>query len=309
MTDLAHALEAEDEARAWADAEDREHRDRAERRIDPTRMRPVVLSPNSGCNTPDDVLIEQVKANIRRGLPQVQPHDPSPHTALLVCGGPSLEQTLPELVASYWAGAKIVAVNGAYQWCIDRNLKPSAAVMLDAREFNARFVATPVVGCKYLIASQCHPATFDVCRERESLIWHACSMGDEEVKLIREYYFNRTYPVTMGTTVGVRSISLLRTLGFTHIEIFGLDSCWLDGAHHGYGQPENDRDRQMSVWLRPQDRDDKAKQFNCAPWHIKQAQDFLALIKERGDLFQLIVHGPGLIATIMRTGAEIQMEK
>lgn len=276
--------------------------------LDADKVKRVQFSPDTGCNTPDDVILAQVATNIRRGLPQVQPHDVNPATALLVCGGPSLALTEQELVRAYWRGGKIVTCNAAYEWCIAHNLKPSAAVMLDARAFNSRFVSTPVDGCKYLLASQCHADTFEMCRDREVLIWHACSAGDPEVALLKDYYFERTHPVTLGTTVGVRAISLLRMLGFTRIEIFGLDSCWLDNAHHAYPQPENRGDLRIPVWLRPDERDDKAQRFECAPWHLKQAEDFMKLVRERGDLFQLNAHGPGLIASILRTGAEIQME-
>lgn len=276
--------------------------------IDPGKVVPVTFSKDSGCNTPDDVLLQQVNINIRRGLPQLFPHQPNPTTALLVCGGPSLAETEKDLARAVWAGGKIFAVNGAYQWCIDHNLKPAAAIMLDAREFNSRFLAEPVEGCKYMLASECHPSTFDVCRDRETLIWHACSAGDAGYEVLKEFYFGRVHPVTLGTTVGIRAISLIRMLGFTSIEIFGLDSCWLDKSHHAYEQAENNKDLRIPVWLRPENRDDKAVRFECAPWHMKQAEDFMGLIKERGDLFQLNVHGPGLIATILRTGAEIQME-
>lgn len=275
--------------------------------LNPEKVHPVDLS-KGGCNTPDDVIMAQVAQNIRRGLPQVFPHLPQPTTAILVCGGPSLASTEKDLARAVWAGGKIFAANGAYQWCIDRNLKPSVAVMLDAREFNSRFLAEPVEDCRYLLASQCHPAIFDICADRDTLIWHACTAGEVEHEMLKEYYFDRVHPVTSGTTIGIRAISLIRMLGFTSIEVFGLDSCWLDDAHHAYEQNENARDPRIAVWLRPKDRDDKASRFECAPWMMKQAEDFLSLVRERGDQFQLNVHGPGLIATILRTGAEIQME-
>lgn len=277
-------------------------------KLDPGRVHEVRFAEDCGCNTPDDIIMEQVRLNIRRGLPQVQPHTPNPNTAILVCGGPSLKDSERDLVQAGWAGGKVVALNGAYQWCIDRNIKPAAAVMLDAREFNARFIETPVEGCKYLLASQCHPRAFDLCRDRETYIWHACSAGEPELEMLKAYYFERMFPVTLGTTIGLRAISVMRMLGFTSMEVFGLDSCWLGDEHHSYAQPENNHDGRVAVWLRPQGRDDKAQRFICAPWHIKQADDFLGLIKERGDLFQLNVHGPGLIASMLRTGAEIQME-
>jgi hypothetical protein len=266
---------------------------------------------DGSCNTTDEVLLAQVNENIRRGLRQVKPHSINPSMAILVCGGPSLEETKESLVRAYWAGAKVIAVNGAYDWCIENNIKPSACVLLDAREFSSRFVEKEVLGCRYLLASQCHPKAFEICKDRDVFIWHACSGGDAEVEILQEYYFNRTYPVTIGTTVGVRAISLLRMLGFAKIMIFGLDSCWLDDKNHAYEQIENDKDRGtiIPVWLRPENRDDKAQRFLCSPWMIKQAEDFLELMKERAELFELSIYGPGLIASMLRTGAEIQLEE
>lgn len=277
---------------------------------------PVPLEPGKtkeiefrgAVNTPDMVLLKQVAQNIRRGLPQVQPYQPNDQLAVLVCGGPSLAATEKDLVAAYWRGGKVIAVNGAYQWCIERNIRPSAFVMLDAREFNARFVETPVDGCHYLLASQCHPAAFEKCRDRKVTIWHGMSAGELEVELLDAYYFKNYHPVTLGTTVAMRAISLLRMLGFMRVEIFGLDSCWSGDSHHAYGQPENDNERRMSVWLRPKNRDDRAQRFICSPWQAKQVEDFMQLVRERGNLFQLEVHGPGLIATMIRTGAELSLE-
>jgi hypothetical protein len=126
--------------------------------------------------------------------------------------------------------------------------------------------------------------------------------------LLEDYYFKRINPITIGVTVSMRAISLMRMLGFQRLEIFGLDSCWLDGDHHAYEQAENHNEKTMSVWCRPKGRDDLAQRFICSVWQAKQAEDFLQLVKERGELFQLNVHGPGLIATIIRTGAELEIE-
>ncbi len=283
-------------------------------KLDPKKVHAVEFDPDAGCNVPDAVMREQVRASIRRGLPQVMPHAPNPDSAILVCGGPSLKDAEQDLVRAVWAGGKVVTVNGAYGWCLERNIRPAATVMLDAREFNKKFVEREVPGCRYLLASQCHPATFDACRDRATFIWHACSGGDEELAELRVYYFDRVYPVTIGTTVAVRAISLLRMLGFERIEVFGLDSCWLCDEHHAYGQSENDADQRLSVWLRPKSsdgshRDDKAQRFICSPWMVKQAMDFLDLVSDRGQSFQLSVHGPGLIATMIRTGAALETEQ
>ena len=268
-------------------------------------LHPVTFNPDDGCNVSDDVILAQVAQNIRRMLPQVYPHPPNTETVALVCGGPSLKTTEKELVAAYWAGAKVVAVNGAYQWCIDRNIRPSCMVMLDARQFNSRFVITPVEGCRYLLAAQCHPDTFDICKDRDVTIWHCLSAGEAELDLLKAYYFNRLNPVTHGTTVAIRAIQLLNMLGFKSFEIFGLDSCWLGDDHHAYQQQENEADKEYITWLRPEGREDLWCQFTCAPWHMRQAHDFQNLVGSEGNNFRLNVHGDGLIAAILKISAEL----
>lgn len=277
-------------------------------KFDPEKAKEIEFK--GGINTPEPVILEQVATNIRRGLRQAMPYSPNEQTAVIVGGGPSLNipEVMMDLKVAVATGGKVVALNGAYQWCIDHDIKPSCMVMLDAREFNARFVETPVERCHYMLAAQCHPRAFDICQDRTVTIWHGLSGGEAEQALLDEYYFKRWYPVTLGTTVAMRAISLLRMLGFMKIEMFGVDSCWLDETHHAYDQPENAKDRKMSVWLRPRDRDDKAQRFICSPWQAKQAEDFLELTKERGDSFELNVHGPGLIATMIRTGASLQID-
>ena len=262
----------------------------------------VTFAENVGCNVSDEMILDQVAENIRLQLPQAKPHQPNPETIALVCGGPSLKQTEKELVEAVWQGAKVCAVNGAYQWCIDHNIKPSVMVMLDARKFNARFVATPVPGCRYLLASQCHSRAFELCADRIVVLWHACSAGQPELDMLKEFYFEKCHPVTLGTTVSIRAISLLRMLGFQSFDIFGLDSCILDNEHHAYAQPENDRDKRIPVWLEGCD-----EKFIVTPWMAKQCQDVQQLIIERGNTFRLNVRGPGLIAAILRTGAKLHL--
>ena len=292
-------------------------------KFDPTKVEEVEFPPDISLNTEEEVVLEQVRQNIRRGLQQVIPFEVNTEIVALVCGGPSLK--LPEierkLVNAAWSGAKVVAVNGAYSWCIERNIRPTGMVMIDAREFNSRFVGPAVTNCKYFLASQCHPKAFELCRGRDVWLWHACSYGEKELAILDDYYLSPSpeekdklshrhhFPITMGTTVAIRAIGVMRMLGFRRFKIFGLDSCWLGDDHHGYEQKENDGEVKYPIWVRPQGRDDLATRFICSAWQIKQAQDFLDLIREHGELFQLSVYGPGLIATMLRLGATMESEQ
>ncbi len=77
-------------------------------------------------------------------------------------------------------------------------------------------------------------------------------------------------------------------------------------VHHAYPQKLNDNDLRLKVTVKV-DGDDM-RIFECAPWHLKQWEDFQLWVKERGQLADLHVHGDGLIAYMMKTGARLIRE-
>jgi hypothetical protein len=256
-------------------------------------------------NTEQELVLANIAGAIRRGHPQLPPQAPNGQRVVIVGGGPSLKETEPELVRLVHAGAKLVTLNGAYHWALARNLKPSAQIVLDARDSNARFVEPVVPGCQYLLASQCAPAIYDAVEGRTVWVWHAATKGEADGNLLDAYYMNRWVGVNGGTTVASRAIGLLRLAGHLRFDLFGIDCCWMDGAHHAYAQAENDSDQRLTIKVGPEDDPTQARAFQCAPWHLKQAEDFLQFIRVCGDQFLLTVHGDGLLAYMMATSAGV----
>lgn len=72
-------------------------------------------------------------------------------------------------------------------------------------------------------------------------------------------------------------------------------------VHHAYSQPENDEKIVLPVTV-------GGRVFHCHPWMVAQAQEFISLIKIFGSEFELIVHGDGLLAHIVETGASQSIE-
>jgi len=238
----------------------------------------------------------QIKHSIRLGLPQVQPHETQEGvTVLLVGGGPSLEDTFDDLKARYDAGYKVIATNNTHDWLIERGVEPSAYLMIDAREHNAGFVQNPIDRCKYLIASQCHPAVFEALKDNTTFIFHCGSIALEKPILDR-YYFGNYFPVIGGSTVILRGLSVLRLLGFENFEVYGFDSCYMNDKHHAYKQHENEGEELAEVKL-------DGKIFQCSPWMFSQAKEFIDITKAIGEHFNIAVHGDGLISHIIKTGA------
>jgi hypothetical protein len=256
-------------------------------------------------NVTDDALLDNIRSAIRRGHPQVRPQPARPERVCIVGGGPSLHDTLPELRELMFEGALIVTVNGAYHWCIERNIRPQTQLIMDARDFNARFVQPYVPRCRYVLASQCHPAVFDAVQDYDNVwLFHAATADDEAIRrTLDAYYFEQWYGIGGGTTVVSRALSLLRTLGYLRFDLFGVDSCWMDGQNHAYSQPENARDRRFRIEIHPTGHPEARREFHVAPWHLKQLEDMTQMIRVNGDHFLLNVHGDGLLAYALRSCA------
>ena len=243
-------------------------------------------------NVGDEQIKKNVAYNIKQGFLEIQPHPTNNIETMIIGGGPSLSQHVKKIKQLRANGVKLIAINGAYKWCLDNGITPSAMVMVDARKFNARFTQPVVEDCKYFIASQCHPSVFKELPKDRTYVWHTQS---EILTEILEAQFEEWYPVPGGSTVLLRAIPLFRMLGFKRFHIFGCDSCLEENKHHAYEQLENDDELIIPVNV-------SGKIFNCHPWMVSQAQEFIDLIKVIGDEIELEVYG-GLLHHILESGA------
>ena len=136
-------------------------------------------------NVVADVVRAQIQHAIRLGHPQVQPQGLQADRVVLVGSGPSLADTEAELVRLVHEGVVLVTVNGAYEWCLERNLRPSAQIVLDARPSTARFVAREIPRCTYYVASQCHADVWATVADYARVgIFHA--LGDDATAIKAE---------------------------------------------------------------------------------------------------------------------------
>lgn len=258
-------------------------------------------SSKAGVNVDDEKRLDNIRHNIRRSIIQAQPGPRTDFEAILACGGPSLKTHLKTIRRLYNKGAKLITVNNTHDFMIGEGFSPFAHVMIDSRPWNARFVQNPTSTCRYMIASQCDPAVFDALEGYSLGIFHAlCDSGEQEV--LDEYYGKDRYmTVGGGTTVGCRAIVLLTMVGINKFHIFGMDCCYFGNRHHSYAQVEND---DASALFRIAD-----KYFRCAPWMVRQHEDFLRMMREAGDTFHCRVYGRGVIAHALQTGAALEEAK
>jgi hypothetical protein len=248
-------------------------------------LEPLSTKLPSRVNVPHEELYANIRRNIRRNLPQLDVYPPNDYDVALLCGGPSLKRArIPK-------HCKIATVNNTHEWVqAQRKREPSVHIMLDAREFNKRFVATPVKSCRYFIASQCHPGVFDALDGYDTRIFHI--EHPEDAPFLNKFYMNRWRCVPGGTTVGTRAIWLLYMIGVRKIRVFGMDGCLEKGEHHAYAQEENDNTRVLRMRV-------GRRVFRTYVWMAYQIEEFLQMVRHLPDDLDIRWEGDGAMAYII----------
>lgn len=250
-------------------------------------------------NIAEEQAKKNVEHNCAQGWLQVQPHDVSTDELMILGGGPSLNQFEDDIRKKRAEGVKLITLNGTYNWCIERGIVPSAQVVVDARPHNARFTHPVIDGCKYLICSQCDPSVLEGLPHERTYLWHTGAELHHEI--LNKAYDGKWWWVPGGSTVLLRAIPLLRMLGFRRYHLYGCDSCTIDeGNHHAYQQKENDGEILLPTMTSTSDR-----VFQTTVWQASQAAEFIDLMKLLGDEIEIEIYGDGLLAHILKTGAEL----
>ncbi len=236
------------------------------------------------CNTGDSGLFSNVSSNVALGFPEVKSCP-----AVICGGGPSLIDTLESIRSLKADGAKVFALNNTAKFLVEHGIKPDAQILVDPRPQNVVFLERPWAD-EVLLASQCHPALFERCKEigYPVRIWHAASEG------IEKYIKPESFRIGGGITVGLAGLCLVHLLGFRELHLFGYDSSHAKGKSHVYSQPMNQADEMVTAVVDNQ-------VFDCSLAMAGQADEFKntsTMLMEHGCTFH--VYGEGLLPTLWR---------
>lgn len=231
---------------------------------------------------------DQVRSNIQYSLTKPKwlvKRDGTQFPAIIVGGGPSLASDLWRIRGYQLSGAVIFATNNTFRYLKENGITADAHVMHDARAANLEFV--PSEGdCYY--ASQCHPSVLDAAGDR-LICWHPYS---DTCKDVIGNDPKGPVMVAGGSTIGLNAIALAYILGHRQFMLFGLDSSYSDGTHHAYVQKLNDGELVLKY-------EAAGQIFDCAPWMIQQAEQFMALAQVMIRLgCTFAVGGTGLLPTV-----------
>jgi hypothetical protein len=265
----------------------------------PGATAPLILPVHVICNTSDDDLHRNIKANsarprqmLRRWVKTEPAHD---HVAVLVGSGPSLADTLDEVRAHAQAGAVIFAMNGAATYLHDRGITADYQVMIDPREETKQLVG---VAKDHLIASQCHPAIFDALPHAR--LYHLQIEGiDDDLPTYEEAFAL----VGGAASVGNTSTVLAYVLGFRTLHLYGYDSSHRSAQSHAFHQRMNDGEPNcVVVWNGKEYRTSLTMKLQA-----EKAQETLSALTTAGCTIH--VHGSGLLPDMWNTPMEVLPER
>ena len=246
----------------------------------------------SSLNTAMGTMITQAEQNMARDLPLFVELPEHEGTAMIVGGGPSLNDELKNLRTHKKRGGVIFAMNGTHDWLLERGIIPDFHVLLDARQENVQFVQKPRKDVTYLVAAQCHPDIFEALQGYNVTVWAACFEDTEQEKTFCEKFNKPICMVGGGATVGLKTLNLAYLWGFRKIRMYGMDSSYSGAENHAYRQELNDKESRMDIHAAGRD-------FICAPWMAKQAQEFQRQYRQLIGLgCRIKVIGDGLIPWI-----------
>lgn len=257
-------------------------------------------------NTDQDTIHANIRENAKWGVKQLRPHEPQDIEVMMLCGGPSLNDFEDEIIQKHKDGMPVITMNATYQWAQERGIHNVNQFVIDAREFNNRFVDPVRDDCTYFVASQAHPSVFEKLPKDRTWMWHV-SLEDDDIEVTKEAYgemYKEWFPIPGGCTVALRALNALQMMGFRKIHIYGLDSCLTDDeVHHAYEQEENDNYRIITVTVGKGTKHER--EFKCHDFMAVQAKELMKLTPIYYSDLDLAFYGDGLIPYLVNTGASI----
>lgn len=256
---------------------------------------PVVVTKGRSALTSEE-RARNIRLNCAHDFPTVKGRE---EPLVIVGGGPSLERNLRTIRAHK---GKILALNGAYSYLMEKGVVPWGMMLLDPREDCAEFVKPARRDVLYFIASHCDPGVFEALKKSKVHLFHAYA-GEGETQALSELGRDNDILIGGGSTVGARALNLGTVLGFREFHLYGLDSCYEQGKAHCYPQKQRDSSAETVLNVHVNDRE-----FVAAAWMYQQALNIRQFLREHAEAvfppIRVEVHGEGLLAELLNEPEE-----
>jgi hypothetical protein len=247
-----------------------------------------------GCGSNED-RISNIQRNCLRKIPRLTLAAEHGKSLVIAAYGPSLMQNLSTLKDDVKAGADVITVSGSHNYLIANGVIPDYHAEMDPRERKSEFLEKPHDDVMYLLASTCHPRTFDVVEGRKSRMWHLGEPATMDAVKKAEFYA-LIHPSVQA--IGLNAIFLGHTLGYRHFILYGLDSSYLDGkTHTGWHNGEHEDSGRVTVRCGERLFDTRSEWIKYARNFV---QDMIPHMSQLGCSFT--IHGDGLLQHMLKEG-------
>ena len=233
-----------------------------------------------------DAVVDNIRSASRRDLPWLQEATAHDGVALICGGGPSLRDSIEEIRTRQRSGQTIFAINGACAMLNKHGIRPDYLFMMDALPQSADFLDADAD--VYLLASQCHPDTFDRAAGTPTLLWHAKGTVDCEI-LIPPERMPDMFVVGGGVTALTRCMAIAFITGHRLLHCYGVDSSRRGVDHHAYDQVEDNGLHECIVPI-------EGREFKTSIAMAAQVLEFIRFSKLLADLDCIThIHGDGML--------------
>jgi len=172
---------------------------------------------------------EQIKAATARIKLRISAGTVTSDPIALVCYGPSLNDTWEQIKDFKY----VMSCSGAHKFLVERGIIPTWHVEVDPRAHKTLLIGTPQQETEYLIASTCHAAVFNLLEGHNVKLWHVFDGAEDALRTLPP----NEWALTGGASVGLRTMTIARFLGFTNQHIFGMDGCAGASGKHAAAHP------------------------------------------------------------------------
>jgi uncharacterized Rossmann fold enzyme len=186
---------------------------------------------------------EQIKVNTARVKGRIEGWEgdaPRPGPVAIACFGPSLNDTWEQLKGF----ETIISCSGAHKFLIERGVIPAYHVEVDPRAHKVKLIGQPHQDVEYLIASTCHPDVLDHLAGYNVKLWHVFDNQEDAKRTLP----HGEWALTGGSSVGLRSMTIARFLGFTDLHVFGMDGNQGTSGKHAAEHPSQPKGHAITVY-------------------------------------------------------------
>lgn len=240
-----------------------------------------------------------------KGIPKWGIPNPNNRVAIVMCYGPSLQDTwkmaLDEM--DFIENSDIVSVSGAHDFLIEKGIIPKYHIECDPRLHKADMMQKLHKKVEYYMATVCHPEVVKRLKKHKLTLWHM-NEGDPSLAILD--IEPNSILVPGGGSVGLRSLALLYIMGYRRFLIHGMDCSYRDGETHA-GKHTGKETQKVEV------RCTDGRKFITAPVLITYKRyfdeirrSFVGDADKDASKIEIILRGDGLLQHWLRVsgGAE-----